>query len=140
MHWERDAMAHAQTLYIHEPAKPEKEADIMMNLLEALMILCFGISWPISIYRSYRSRTAKGKSFFFEVFLWVGYVFGIIRKVLQLQLGSGLDFLFYLGMCFYCLNLIEITIDMALYFRNVKLDRAREATVELDIAEEIAGE
>ncbi len=99
----------------------------MINTLEALMIFCFGLSWPISIYRSYHSRTAKGKSFFFEVFLWIGYVVGILRKLLQLNMDSGQDFLFYLGLGFYCFNLIAITIDMALYLRNVKLDRARDA-------------
>ncbi|MCI2106065.1 MAG: hypothetical protein LKK00_05015 [Intestinimonas sp.] len=98
----------------------------MTNLLEALMILCFGISWPISIYRSYTSRTAKGKSLFFEVFVWIGYVFGIVRKVLQFSSGSGLDTLFYVGWFFYVMNLVEITIDIALYFRNIKLDRERE--------------
>ena len=112
----------------------------MINLLEALMILCFGLSWPISIYRSYTSRTAKGKSFFFEVFLWIGYVFGIIRKILQMQSGGNLEFLFWLGFCFYCLNLVEITVDMGLYFRNVKLDRERESDVEIDIEEEIVVE
>ena len=58
----------------------------MTDLLEALMILCFGLSWPISIRKSWVSRTAKGKSLFFEVFLWIGSVFGIIRK---LMLWSG---------------------------------------------------
>ena len=38
------------------------------DLLEALMILCFGISWPLSIYKSWKSRTAKGKSLTFELF------------------------------------------------------------------------
>jgi len=104
----------------------------MLNLLEALMILCFGLSWPISIYRSYVSRTAKGKSLFFEVFIWVGYIFGITRKFLQFNLAYGttsadLNGLFYLGWFFYCLNLIEITIDMALYFRNVRLDRINDS-------------
>jgi hypothetical protein len=98
----------------------------MTDLLEALMILCFGLSWPISIYRSYVSRTAKGKSLFFEVFLWIGYVFGIIRKFLQFEVGNSLNFLFYLGWFFYFLNIIEISIDMMLYFRNVKLDRSAQ--------------
>ena len=52
----------------------------MSDLLEALMIVCFGLSWPVSIYKSYTSRTAKGKSLFFEVFIWIGYVFVIGRK------------------------------------------------------------
>lgn len=98
-----------------------------MNLFEALMILCFGLSWPISIYRSYVSRTAKGKSLFFEVFLWIGYLFGISRKLMQLGSGLESDGLFYLSLVFYCLNLVEISVDMLLYFRNVRLDNMRAA-------------
>lgn len=97
----------------------------MTDLLEALMILCFGLSWPISIRKSWVSRTAKGKSLFFEVFIWIGYVFGIIRKIMLWSAATeALGWLFYLAWAFYVLNIVEITIDMALYFRNVKLDKA----------------
>lgn len=96
------------------------------DLLEALMILCFGLSWPISIRKSLVSRTAKGKSLFFEVFLLVGYIFGIVRKFILFGEGGDLSFLFYLGWFFYVLNFVEISIDVALYFRNVKLDKERE--------------
>ena len=99
----------------------------MSDLFEAIMILCFGLSWPISIRKSWVSRTAKGKSLFFEVFIWVGYIFGIARKFMLLAAAtSPLGWLFYLGWIFYFLNFFEITIDMLLYFRNVKLDKARE--------------
>ena len=54
----------------------------MTDLLEVLMIFCFGLSWPISIRKSWVSRTAKGKSLFFEVFLLVGYICGIVRKIM----------------------------------------------------------
>jgi len=98
------------------------------DLLEALMILCFGLSWPISIRKSWISRTAKGKSLFFEVFIWVGYIFGIARKFMLFGAAtSPLGWLFYLGWAFYFLNFIEITVDMLLYFRNVKLDNERDA-------------
>ena len=98
------------------------------DMLEALMILCFGLSWPISIRKSWVSRTAKGKSLFFEFFIWIGYVFGIIRKfMLWGSATSPLGWLFYLGWAFYVLNITEITIDMLLYFRNVRLDRANES-------------
>lgn len=101
---------------------------MMTDLLEALMILCFGLSWPISIRKSWVSRTAKGKSLFFEFFIWIGYVFGIIRKfMLWNAVTSPLDWLFYLSWAFYVLNLLEITVDMGLYFRNRNLDKAAEA-------------
>lgn len=104
--------------------------EMTIELLEALTILCFGLSWPLSIWKSWTSRTAKGKSVFFEVFLWIGYVFGIVRKVLQFIMansaGTDLKWIFYLGWFFYVLNIIEITIDILLYFRNVRLDKKRE--------------
>ena len=101
---------------------------MITDILEALMILCFGLSWPISIRKSWISRTAKGKSLFFEFFIWIGYIFGIVRKfILWGAATSPLDWLFYLSWFFYVLNFVEITIDMALYFRNVKLDKAADA-------------
>ena len=70
----------------------------LTDLFEALTILCFGLSWPISIRKSWISRTAKGKSLFFEVFLLIGYAFGIARKIIQLtQMGSS-GFLFFCGL------------------------------------------
>ena len=102
----------------------------MTDLFEALMILCFGLSWPISIRKSWTSRTAKGKSLFFEIFLLIGYIFCIARKAIlfyeAVSAGQTESFLFYLGWFFYVLNFVEISIDVALYFRNVKLDKARE--------------
>ena len=96
----------------------------MLNLLEALMIICFGLSWPVSIYKSYTSRTAKGKSLGFEVIIWIGYIFGILRKILQLTEGGTFDWLFWLGFAFYLINITEVTIDVILYFRNRRLDAA----------------
>ena len=98
----------------------------MTDLLEALMIFCFGLSWPISIRKSIVSRTAKGKSLFFEVFLLIGYACGIARKFIQVSHGSS-GFLFYLSFFFYLLNFLEIAIDVALYFRNKKLDELADA-------------
>ena len=92
----------------------------MVDLLEALTIFCFGLSWPISIRKSIVSRTAKGKSLFFEVFLLIGYACGIARKIIQIVSGSS-------GFFFYVLNFIEISIDVALYFRNKKLDAIADA-------------
>ncbi len=89
------------------------------------MIFCFGLSWPISIRKSYISRTAKGKSLFFEIFLLIGYIFGIIRKSMELAGGSS-GFIFYLSFIFYIINFVAISIDVGLYFRNRKLDEAAD--------------
>ena len=99
---------------------------MLSHWFETVMILCFGLSWPISIRKSWISRTAKGKSLFFEVFIWIGYIFGILAKFLVLEEKGPQPWVFYLAWAFYCLNFIEITFDILLYFRNVKLDKQRE--------------
>lgn len=99
---------------------------MITDLFEALTIFCFGLSWPISIRKSLISRTAKGKSLFFEVFLLIGYAFGIARKIIQVTAMGSTGFIFFLSFFFYVLNFIEISIDVGLYFRNTKLDKARD--------------
>ena len=96
------------------------------TLCETVMIVCFGLSWPLSVYKSWKSRTAKGKSLQFEIFIWIGYVFGITKNFILYANGSN-SWIFFLGWAFYFLNFIEITVDMILYFRNVKLDKAADA-------------
>jgi len=101
---------------------------LITEALETIMILAFGLSWPLSIYKSVKSRTAKGKSLQFEFFIWLGYIAGISMKFIQCFALDKSGALFYLSWVFYCLNFIEITIDMLLYFRNVRLDRERAAS------------
>lgn len=86
----------------------------MSELLEAAMVISFGISWPVSIYKSYTSRTAKGKSLVFLIFVFCGYIFGIWRKVLEVPVTYVLFF--------YILNAILVFLDILLYFKNKKLD------------------
>ena len=98
------------------------DISLITELMEAFTILCFGLSWPISIRKSLISKTAKGKSLFFEVFLLVGYALGIFRKVIQLTVLGCSGGIFFLGFFFYVLNFVEISIDVGLYFRNCKYD------------------
>lgn len=102
------------------------DISMITELMEAVTILCFGLSWPISIRKSLISKTAKGKSLFFEVFLLVGYAFGILRKVIQITALSCSGAIFFLSFFFYVLNFIEISVDVALYFRNCRYDKMCE--------------
>lgn len=83
-----------------------------MSIFEMLMLLCFGAAWPFSIYRSYKSKSVAGKSPYFLIILILGYIFGILNKIFY-----NLDFVVYL----YFLNLIMVTTDLVLYFKNSKL-------------------
>ena len=88
----------------------------MSELLEIGMVVCFGISWPMSVIKSYRARTAKGKSLFFLIMIFTGDICGIAAKLL------APSFKWYV-LFFYVLNLIMVGADLCLYFRNRRLDR-----------------
>jgi hypothetical protein len=72
---------------------------------EAVMLLCFGMAWPFSIYRTWKTKTSTGKSMFFLCIVLVGYVFGIFFKIY-----GKLDEVIYL----YILNSTLIMMDMVL--------------------------
>ena len=78
------------------------------------MLICFGLSWPIAIRKSIVSRTTKGKSIAFEYLVWLGYAFGVLGKLLAPQRSYVL--------IPYLLNLTMVSIDIALYARNKKLE------------------
>ncbi len=88
----------------------------MSEICEILMIVLFGASWPANVVKSYKSKTAKGKSLLFLFLIFTGYIFGIIGKLI-----AG-DFKWYV-MFFYLLNFVMVGIDIALYFRNLGFDR-----------------
>jgi hypothetical protein len=87
----------------------------MADILEALMVISFGISWPANIIKAWRVRTTKGKSLIFLIFVEFGYVCGILAKIVSWNITYV--FLFYL------LNFVMVATDILLYFRNRKLDK-----------------
>jgi len=87
----------------------------LASIFETIMVLCFGLSWPMSIIRSYRARTAKGKSIFFMVFIVIGYIAGIAAKTMTHS--------FNLAYWFYYINVIMVSTDICLYFRNKAIDK-----------------
>lgn len=87
-----------------------------MSIFEAMMLLCFGISWPVNIYKSWKTRSTVGKSLFFLLIIEVGYICGMLNKVLV-----HFDWVLYL----YLLNFAMVGTDIAIYFRNRRLDHLR---------------
>lgn len=86
-----------------------------MQIFELIMLACFGLSWPISVYKSIKSRSTQGKSLVFIVAIIIGYVSGIIGKIVNNQLTYVL--------IFYYVNLIVVTIDLVLFFINRKNEK-----------------
>ena len=87
------------------------------SLLESAMLVCFGLSWPINAYNSFKARaTAKGTSWQFLGLMTLGYIAGISAKLV------GGDMSWVLGV--YFLNLTLILVNWAIYVRNLMLDRS----------------
>ena len=97
----------------------------MSELFEILMIVSFGASWPLNVIKSYKSRTAKGKSLIFLCLIFFGYIAGIISKLLNESYMESISCKWYV-LFFYVLNLIIVGIDICLYIRNRKLDMEAE--------------
>ena len=97
----------------------------MSELLEIIMILSFGASWPFNVVKSYKARTAKGKSPVFMLLIILGYIAGIASKFLNETYMAAFAEKWYV-LFFYFLNLIMVGADLALYLRNRRLDRLAE--------------
>ena len=55
------------------------------HLFEALMLVCFGFSWPLNVIKAYKARTAKGTSLAFIFLIITGYIAGIAAKFINHQ-------------------------------------------------------
>lgn len=86
------------------------------------MLVSFGFSWPFNISKSFRSRTAKGKSVLFEIIVVTGYLFGLSGKFAAFAQTGRLA----LSVWSYLADIIMVSIDMMLYRRNVLLDIERD--------------
>jgi len=96
----------------------------MSEILEIIMIVSFGFSWPMNVMKSYKARTTKGKSLSFLCLIVFGYIAGIASKFTNEAYMAAFSQKWYV-LFFYFLNLSMVSVDLALYFRNRKLDRAR---------------
>ena len=99
----------------------------MGSIFETIMLICFGLSWPLNVIKAYKARTAKGKSIAFLLFILIGYVAGITGKFMNEAYMADFANKWYV-LIFYFLNFIMVSADLVLYFRNKKLDAQREKT------------
>ena len=91
-----------------------------MGVFEAVMLFCFGASWPLAIYKTYKSKNPVGKSLPFLYLVFIGYASGILHKYLH-----AYNWVIYL----YVVNLLMVATDIILtrYYLSKKT-KAVEAT------------
>ena len=77
------------------------------------MLICFGSSWPFAVAKTLRTKVAKGKSPVFLVLILIGYIAGIINKLV-----TDFDHVIWL----YCLNGSMVLAEIILYVKYEKPD------------------
>lgn len=102
----------------------------MSEMLEIVMIVSFGVSWPLNVMKSYKARTTKGKSLAFLLFILCGYVAGIASKFMNEAYMASFAEKWYV-LVFYFINFIMVSVDLGMYIRNYNLDKRRAAGEEV---------
>ena len=100
----------------------------MAEILEIIMIVSFGASWPLNVLKSYKARTTKGKSLAFLLLIFFGYIAGIASKLVNDAYMSQIGEKWYV-LFFYILNFIMVGADLLMYARNHKLDKMKEGLI-----------
>ena len=94
----------------------------MAEILEIIMIVSFGASWPFNVIKSYKSRSTKGKSLAFLLIVIFGYIAGIMSKLINPLYMEQFAEKWYV-LFFYVLNLFMIVADLVMYIRNKRIER-----------------
>jgi len=83
-----------------------------ISIFELGMLICFGVSWPFSVAKTYKTKNVKGKSILFLNLVLLGYIFGILHKIIY-----NMNFVIYL----YVLNGLLVLTEIILYYKyNIK--------------------
>lgn len=90
----------------------------MAEILETIMLICFGLSWPINLVKSLKSKTAASTSLKFLILIDLGYIAGIAAKFAAHKINYVL--------AVYFINFIFVTFNLVAYFINRKRDIERE--------------
>ena len=94
----------------------------MTELLEATMLVCFGLSWPMNLLKNIKARSAKNMSLRFIFLIIIGYIAGISAKIIR----GTYNYVFAV----YVLNILIVSANVIVYFINKKYDRLAKINVE----------
>ena len=89
----------------------------MTDFLEAAMLICFGLSWPLSLMKNIKAKSAENMSLRFILLIIIGYIAGITAKIMSHSINYVL--------IVYFINLIIVSANIIVYFINKKYDTIR---------------
>ncbi|MCQ2496696.1 MAG: hypothetical protein MJ131_08915 [Lachnospiraceae bacterium] len=100
------------------------------SIMEMLMVLLFGISWPLNIFKALKSKSSKGTSILFYLCIWLGYVFALAGKFALIADNPApwYETVHWYVLFFYFLNIAMVTFGIIIYFRNRMYDNRKNQT------------
>lgn len=90
----------------------------MAELLEATMMVCFGLSWPMNLLKNIKAKSARNMSLQFILLIIFGYLAGITAKIATHRFNYVL--------VVYLLNLVVVSANVIVYFINCRYDKKAE--------------
>ena len=99
------------------------------SVMEMLMLICFGLSWPINIAKAWKARSTKGISVLFYCFILLGYLVGIAAKMALIAYyapAPWYETVHWYVLFFYVLNTLMVAAGVAIWFRNRRLEKRGE--------------
>ena len=91
------------------------------EILEAIMLVCFGLSWPMSVIKNIKAKSAKNMSLQFILLICFGYVAGITAKIINHNISYVL--------VVYILNLVIVSANIVVYFVNKRYERVNREDI-----------
>jgi hypothetical protein len=86
------------------------------------MLVTFGLAWPANILNSLRVKSSRSRSPVFLFIVNIGYVFGLMAKVV----GNNLNYV----AIFYLINMAMVSFDTYLYYRYRAKDRLNDLKIQ----------
>ncbi len=86
----------------------------LAECLEALMLICFGVAWPLNLLSMLRGRRPQGKGLTFTIIIWCGYVAGAMAKI---AVSAGTDAPVSPVFWLYLLNTFTVGLNAWFYRR-----------------------
>jgi hypothetical protein len=95
------------------------------EILESLMLVFFGLAWPIATLRLLRSGRAEGRGLGFTLVILCGYLAGALSKLSGDSSGAGLPPVFWL----YVLTTLSVGADAKLQWHFTRRPATDNALV-----------
>ena len=93
--------------------------EMINEICSAIMLICFGASWPFNIIKLWKARSTKSVSLPFYLLIWSGYLTGLIGRICAGKVLGAQNWAFWV----YVLDLQMLTVALVVYFRNYMLEK-----------------